>query len=174
MRFKIQKVEVIKHRKTQKRPCNENWMKDDEKIMREKIKNVGCKPPQWKISSDYKLCSSKEQMEAFVEFDVTRYEPPCQNIEKIMYAYEEFEILDTWSDGFANLIDLFEANLFEVVLEFQDGTYMEIQQVRDYSVQDAVGDIGGYLGLFLGFALVQIPELLLTMYSWIEAYFLKI
>ena len=45
---------------------------------------------------------------------------------------------------------------------------MEIQQVRDYSIQDVVGDIGGYLGLFLGFAILQIPELIFRIYFWID------
>ena len=34
--------------------------------------------------------------------------------------------------------------------------HMEIRQVRDYSIQDVVGDIGGYLGLFLGFSFFDV------------------
>ena len=59
-------------------------------------------------------------------------------------------------------------NIFEVILEFTDTTYMEIEQVRDYGIQDVVGDVGGYLGLFLGFALLQIPEVIFTIISWIK------
>ena len=44
--------------------------------------------------------------------------------------------------------------IFEVVLEFQNGAYMEIRQIRAYSIEDLVGDIGGYLVQFLGFALL--------------------
>ena len=59
------------------------------------------------------------------------------------------------------------------MLEFQDATYMEIHQVRSYSIQDVVGDVGGYLGLFLGFAILQIPEFLFRVYFWIQGVIAK-
>ena len=35
--------------------------------------------------------------------------------------------------------------------------------LKAYSMQDLVGYIGGYIGLFLGVALMQIPRLILTL-----------
>ena len=169
MRFKIQKLEVIKHRQTSKTPCNQNWKKDDEEIMAQKVKSAGCRPSHWKTSKEFPICTSKEQMETFLEINVTRYEPACTSIQKIVHTYQEFEILEDWTQEWLDQID----HAFEVMLEFQDSRYMEIQQVRSYGVEDVVGDIGGYLGLFLGFALLQIPELFFNIYSWVEVYFLK-
>ena len=95
---------------------------------------------------------------------MTDYIPACQSIQKILYTYQEFKIIEDWTQEWLDEID----SIYEVLLEFQDGTYMEIQQVRDYSIQDVVGDIGGYLGLFLGFAILQIPELIFRIYFWID------
>ena len=80
-----------------------------------------------------------------------------------MYTYEEFDTLGDWIDGWPE-----EADMFDVVLEFQDDTYMEIQQLRRYGIQDIVGDIGGYLGLFLGFSLIQIPQLIFKIIDTLE------
>ena len=162
MRFKTQKLEVIKNRETAKHSCNQNWKKDDEQIMMEKITDVGCKPPHWKINSNSPRCTTQKQMKLFSEFNMTQYQPACQSIQKILYVYEEYEILEDWTDEWLNETD----KIFEVMLEFQDGTYMEIQQVRDYGVQSVIGDAGGYVGLFLGFALLQIPELIFNIYYW--------
>ena len=161
MKFKIQKLEVIKHRETKKKPCYKNWTKDDKHIMTEKIKRVGCKPSHWKMDTKLPICKFKKQMEEFLEFDMTLYQPACQSIQKILHTYEEQEdILLYHHSEWSNKID----GIFEVVIEFQDGTYMEVQQVRDYGFLDVVGDIGGYLGLFLGFALLQIPDLIFKIY----------
>ena len=164
MRFKIQKLEVMKHRETHNFKCNMKLKESDESKMLEKIREVGCKPPWWKEILAFPFCRSKEKLKMFSEFNMTDYIPACQSIQKILYTYQEFEIVEDWTQEWTDEID----NIYEVLLEFQDGTYMEIQQVRDYSIQDVVGDIGGYLGLFLGFAILQIPELIFRIYFWID------
>ena len=164
MRFKIQKLEVMKHRKTKTSQCNTNLRGNDERKMLGKIKEVGCKPPWWKEIDDFPVCKSKEKIKTFTKFNVSNYVPACQSVEKILYAYQEFDIVEDWTQEWLDEVH----KAFEVMLEFQDATYMEIRQVRDYSIQDVVGDIGGYLGLFLGFAILQIPEFLFRIYFWIE------
>ena len=81
-----------------------------------------------------------------------------------MYAYEEHGMLEDWTSEWMNKTN----DIFEVTLEFMGDTYMEIEQVRSYGLQDVVGDIGGYLGLFLGFSLLQIPDILIGIMSWID------
>ena len=41
--------------------------------------------------------------------------------------------------------------------------YKEIEQVRAYDVQSLVGNVGGYMGLFLGYAILHFPKLLSDM-----------
>ena len=163
MRFKVQKLEVIRNRETSNKPCNKNWKEDDKTMLLQKISRIGCKPSFLKINSNSPICKSQNHMKMFATFNSSHYRPPCQSIQKILYAYEEYGILEDWTDEWTSEID----DIFEVMFEFTDGTYMEIEQVRDYGVQDVVGDIGGYLGLFLGFALLQIPEMIFTIISWI-------
>ena len=164
MRFKIQKLEVIRQRETSKEPCNKDWKEDDETMLLQKISRIGCKPSFLKIKSDSPICKSQKQMKMFATFNSSHYHAPCQSIQKILYAYEEYSILEDWTEEWTSEID----DIFEVMFEFTDGTYMEIEQVRDYGLQDVVGDIGGYLGLFLGFALLQIPEMIFSIICWID------
>ena len=164
MKFKLQKLEVIRHRETSTEPCNKNWKEDDETMLRQKIKRIGCKPSYLKVSSDYPTCKSQKHMKMFTTFNLSHYHPPCVSIQKILYAYEEYDDLEDWTYGWMN-----ETNdIFEVILEFMGDTYMEIEQVRSYGFQDVVGDIGGYLGLFLGFSLLQIPQIINAIMSGIE------
>ena len=93
MKFKIQKLDVVIQRKTNKRPCISDWKKYDEYIMKEKIESVGCQPPYWKINTTFPSCKFKKQMGKFAKFNMTKYHPSCRNIRKILYIYEEEDIL---------------------------------------------------------------------------------
>ena len=142
--------------------CNRNWQKYDEEIMLEKIKDVGCQPFHWMKITNAPLCQNQKQMKRFTQFNITEHKVACQSIQKILYNYEEFEILEDWTDGWINEI----SKMFEVLIEFQDDIYMEVRQMRDYGIQSVVGEIGGYMGLFLGFAILQIPELIFNIYCY--------
>ena len=48
--------------------------------------------------------------------------------------------------------------MFQVMLTFQGSTYTEITQIKAYDVQTLIGNAGGYVGLFLGVALIQLPS----------------
>ena len=41
-------------------------------------------------------------------------------------------------------------------------------QTRAYTIDDLVGTCGGYIGLFLGYAVVQFPKLLELLYQTIK------
>lgn len=164
MRFKIQKLEVMKHRKTRNYNCNMKMEENDKMRIRNMFEDIGCKPPWYKENEFVPVCKNKEKIKAFLKLNPTRYVPPCQSIYKILETYHELGRIEDWKQEWLNEV----YSLFEVMLEFQDGTYMEIRQIRAYPMQALVGDIGGYLGLFLGFALLQIPEVSFKIYVWID------
>ena len=81
---------------------------------------------------------------------------PCQEIEKIIFSYDELSwLVDDWiTDANANDTNQSEnksENMFEVLLNFNDGTYMEIQNAKSYDTWTLLGNAGGYVGLFLGY-----------------------
>ena len=43
---------------------------------------------------------------------------------------------------------------------------------RSIDAHSLVGNIGGYVGLLLGFSIVQIPEILLQAYKKVQMYYL--
>ena len=47
---------------------------------------------------------------------------------------------------------------YEIQMRFEEEGYMLMEQTRDYDIQSLVGNSGGYLGLFLGYAVLQIPQ----------------
>ena len=51
-----------------------------------------------------------------------------------------------------------------VKVNFMTSNYKEITEVRAYGIQALVGNAGGYVGLFLGFALKEIPKKFFILY----------
>ena len=97
--------------------------------------------------------------------NLTEHISPCQTIENLFFAYEQSET--------ANIPPPFHEikttkNIFVVSLIFLSANYKEITHVQAFDAQSLVGNSEGYLGLFLGYALLQIPEFLTTAYDWIK------
>ena len=49
---------------------------------------------------------------------------------------------------------------FFVEIQYLEKYYEEIQQLKDFDFQDFISNLGGFIGIFLGYSMMQIPELL--------------
>ena len=166
MKFKLQNIVVINMRNKPKNPCNENWRNDDQIKRRNIMTKVGCQPPHWRKLTDLENCTNKEQMKKFYYLDLTDQRPPCKSIQKVLYGYEELNyIADNWLASSGDSSDIY----FNVAIELDDSTFMEIKHVRAFDIQSLIGNSGGYFGLFTGYALLQVPQLI----SYIIGHFNK-
>lgn len=43
-------------------------------------------------------------------------------------------------------------------MAFRDLTFKEIKQNHAYDIKKLIGDVGGYIGLLLGYALIALPD----------------
>lgn len=175
LNFKVVNMEVLRRRNKQQQQCNDQW-NDDDRIIERTIALVGCRPPHWQTTSKEKKCRNSKQMEQykwipFVERiphipsmnGLDDLPPPCQDILEIHYEYSN----TTWNqDEFAGL-DV-ETDFFEVNLAFPSPTYKEIIHVRAYDENSLMSYVGGYIGMFLGLGLLQVPQLLYAAHKKIQ------
>ena len=47
-----------------------------------------------------------------------------------------------------------------IITNFPDETYQEILNVKSFNVEALWSSIGGFVGIFLGYSLMQVPELI--------------
>lgn len=154
MQFKVQNIVVIHRRNKPESQCNENWEQDDWIRMKAYMTKVGCQPPHWKRMNDLPNCTSMDEMYKFYALKLDDQKPPCKSIQKVMYAYEELDDIKYNYLGYED-----DNRHFKVSLQIEDATFMNIQHVRAFDAQSLIGNAGGYLGLFTGYALLQIPSL---------------
>ena len=149
---------MTKHQKINQKtsPCNEDPEYDFHGcVMRSITRKVGCRPP-WDLGAyqDLQICEDVKKIQRFENLcmDVildnltiivkqTKCLTPCQ--------YNEYK--------FASKPDTYQTNGYQlVILKFPDNEVTIETEVELYSFISLVSDIGGALGLFLGFSFVMV------------------
>ena len=114
-----------------------------------------CRPPY--VTTFQNLCSNQTSLKNIRSKLVDLWngvDPnhlPCNGMEKVNYEVTEY--------------DLKEANpaYLEVMFRHRDLTYKEVKMKRAFDLSALVGNIGGFVGLFLGYALIMIPASMKTI-----------
>ena len=171
MNFKIKNMEVLRRRNKHVKPCNDEW-NDDTKILETIAEKAGCTPPYWAVHKQKKKCTDPKQLKTFdlpliywiprvpyLNF-LNALSPPCQTILELNYDYSE----TSWKIEEFSGLDV-ELDFFEVNVGFPSPTYKEIIQVKAYDEESLLGYVGGYIGMFLGISLLQIPDIIKTTYK---------
>ena len=161
----VENIEILKRRHVTKDSCTdvENY---DEHFKELVVSSVGCYPPYGKANLDAPMCDSKEKLMKVSEKMWDRFygkvftAPPCTTIQRIDVEYLDSE---PWDE------DTSTADSLYFPIFFRDITYKNVVQVRDYSHSDLGGDVGGYLGLLLGYALVQVPNLIWKLFAFLTS-----
>ena len=153
--FDIRGMEVLRYRDTPQHPCKEGFPNYDEDVLKEILAKEECRPPY--ATSSQKPCSNQTGLKNIRTKLVDHWKGPnlrhlpCNGMEKVNYEVTEY--------------DLEEANpaYLEVMFWHTDLTYKEVKMKRAFDLSALVGNIGGFVGLFLGYALIMIPALLKTI-----------
>ena len=171
MKFFLKSLEVLRRRQKIGKQCydRENY---DGKIMDTIKKNVGCSPAMWLSNRSEPICKTREsfqkinaesQDQVYRPTKNKKYIDPCLDVEKIQIDYIEEDIPSVGDNSGDDDEGWF-------ILEFVVLTnkFKEIKQVRKYSVQSLVGNLGGYIGLCLGYALMSLPSVILEIWRNIK------
>ena len=157
-----------------KEACEEDWKKNDKVMIEKMSEDVKCTLPHWKMNSELPLCQKQQLTKIRIKlYQLRNNNPPCQAIEKILYTYDETDGLENFDETISETrkqlgIRYDISDIFQVMLTFQGSTYMEITQIRAYDGQSLIGNAGGYVGLFLGVALIQLPSAFQCFYRLLK------
>ena len=164
--FKLRDMEVIQRRQKSGSEC---LIADDyDRIkLEDMILEVGCRPYYLNHSTVNRICKTKKEIddlmtrnvETFFRLKQTEHDiPPCSDIQKLQidHKIETTEMTLLEEHAKERFQDMGNDTWFEIRLEIQTDTFKEIKQKRAYSSQSLIGNLGGYLGIFIGFTLLDI------------------
>jgi len=162
MDFNVKGMEVSVNRfKPRSGNCIPQWNNFDEMSLEDHIKSVGCRTPYQPKTYRLPVCNSTEKMKKAQTFLDTKRIHPCREITHIDYQMVEADQGNTriYAQGKK------WRYWFGVVLRFLNYRFKKIITKKEVDFQSLVGYIGGYMGMFMGFALAQIPEVIYTSFK---------
>ena len=134
---------------------------------------IGCKAPYWIANRTTPGCSNishmKKAHEPFKYYTWTEFideiQEPCQTIETFGVTYSEDVYDHVYPNGTA------KEKVFYIILRFRDmPRFKQITQVASYDFASTYGNAGGYIGIYVGWSFIQIPEFIMYVYSAIKRY----
>ena len=164
MKFTIRNVDMLKLRNKRNDFCYENFIDHDQTVFDKIMEKAKCRPYYLQTENGLPFCESNDLRKNFINSPndvITKFDPPCQSITKVQFEYEDLY------DGEYE----FSENVDEIIIigiDIMDQLFNQIEQTSAYNIDNLVGDIGGYFGLFLGYAISQIPSTLLMLVNIIK------
>ena len=138
--LEVTSIELLKRRDKKQEHCMTEWMLYDKILEHNQIEKVGCRAPYQRSPMEIPVCDSMEKIEK-VLFDgqelALEYEPPCQEMPTVEYNHG---IVDA-DPNFGDKITIY--------VSYPD-KWKIITQSQKVDVHTLIGNMGGYIGLFLG------------------------
>ena len=150
-------VSILRKRSKTNSRCNLALEDDDKEFKMKVIKQVNCIPGYWaSLLSDtlpLGLCETSKQLQDvygniqnFTGF-MSSYDPPCVEMQVPVNVQQK----TYYGDGKSRL---------SISISYLAEKYQEITNVRDFDLETLGSGIGGYIGIFLGYSLLQVSDLL--------------
>ena len=168
LQIKVSQSAVWRKRAVKSRTCLEDIDDYDQYIQEAVSTKIGCVPPFWmnrvNLTLHLEECTSLERFKdlnaAIVDFEdvFDEFQTPCT---------------DMFNSVVWNSLPLRKKFRY-IEINYVDRYFEEIKQIEDFGVQDFISNLGGFIGIFLGYSMMQIPELLgkftNTLRCFIEMY----
>ena len=151
----IDNLEVIRRRNTLKTHCYEDSKNWDGYVFSQILVDTKCKPPHW-MEKNHPVCQNEYLIRKHnIDTDsfsnpefVNQFIEPCDEVQSVSCYIEEFYKPQNTEPTLSTYIMFF----------FKYGKYKDIVHIRSFDVESLIGNMGGYVGLFLGFAIWQAPD----------------
>jgi hypothetical protein len=175
--IRISQVEVLRRRADSTTPCHDQYEEhneDHEWIMRV-MKQVGCIPTFWR--RHYHFINNMDQMKTESSLDICKNASDYVHIDKYTSRYNKmkkripkFKSCKQTSI-FAN-VDIFyrghEKHEFLMQVNHINEEYKETLNTRGFNDETLLSTVGGYIGIFLGYSLLQMPSMFIDLLVWLK------
>ena len=165
--FFVSQVTLLRSRHDAIDTCDRDLKNEDMMLLISIVKKVGCVPSYWKtivqMDSAYPICNISKQYSFAYGFvsNITKarklFNPPCEQM--IVVSYIQKEQGRKRDEKTAHYLDF----------EFIQGSelFQEIQNIRDFGTETCWSGIGGFIGMIVGYPLIQAPSLFFGYIIWL-------
>ena len=166
LEIKLSECKRIKRRVDSNEPCSENIENYDQYFQQKIAEHLGCVPIYFKYAmtneSNIEECESKNKlMEA--QYIIDNFDKFLNGIAK---PCDEMLVLTI--DSVDNNPDL-KPNDIAIKFIYSDKVYEEIEYTKGIKFEGWLSNVGGFVGIFLGYSMMQFPDVILfiiTMFNY--------
>ena len=170
----ITNVKIILKRNKKEEMCDETVLGDDDRWVEQAAIDVGCVPIFWadRMTKDIKLnpCQTYHQYSRTALntgdfWNITqKFSPPCRYLNTLSTSqFGNAMVMGFNPEGYKQL-KLHRGLAFRII--YKTNEYEEIANQRLFNEWDLFGQIGGIVGIMLGFSFLQVPEMLLNVFTF--------
>ena len=135
-------MEILQRRNSRKKKCLKDVYAYDSIVVDEYVKNKGCRAPYLRTDVTVPLCNSNKTMKDglinYMKASSATVPKPCYRVSTLKTKGEYKNML-----GFEN------SKVWYLTIQYPSEVKV-ITQSKEVDIHTLIGNIGGYLGLFLG------------------------
>ena len=163
--FRISQTTLLRKRSVQNNSCDKK-IEDHDRFLLESLSNdAGCVPPYWKNIvrrlTSLRECTTPEQLKKIYDLHkdykkiLENHDTPCLDM---------FNSITSMKAMHNDMKMCKKCTYIEIA--YLEKYYEEIREIKDFGFEDFISGLGGFIGIFLGYSMMQIPQLLgiLLMY----------
>ena len=160
--IRISAVSVLRRRPDAKMPCDPNLENVDVSFRKNVMIKVGCIPPYWKAFNDsttgLPVCVTENQLKDAYKYShygnlkyiLNENDPPCTDM------------------TVSSSVDMSYSKDLDLVFQHRSDEYLETINKRDFGIENLWSSVGGFVGIFLGFSLFQLVEVMIDRFCWFK------
>ena len=167
-------VKVLRRRHDANIPCNPDADNQDNLFHKAAVKEFGCMPPYWKsimnqTQTESEVCRNSTQLKTAFDYfksvfikdrkiTLSNNEAPCTEMSVSSKLINEVKHKQSYPAVKKKMT---------ITFRYQEDQYRETINSKEYTFEDLLANSGGYIGMFLGFGLLQIPQLIYAYFSYL-------
>ena len=156
LEFKLFSGSLLRKRPDSHNPCNQDIEDYDAYLLLSITRKLNCIPPYWKyrIHDDnlhISPCESSQQLKDAYYYTqtimdaVASYDKSC--VEMFISSTSNWDLMHRTEDFYMKFI-------------YEEKYFQEIKYTRSFGLESFVSNVGGFIGIFLGYSIMQFPEFL--------------
>ena len=154
IKLTIPAITILRKRSTESNECNERPMDDAIDFRKKVIAEVNCTPSYWKplfnASEIFRICNTSIELQKVYRL--------IQNPNAIL-SMSHVPCAEMLIPLVVQKNQKNEQSRFHISIDYSTTDYQEIMQLRDFDLISMFSGIGGFVGMFLGYSLLQVTEL---------------
>lgn len=156
LEFRILQSKTLRKRADSNIPCIPNIGNYDEHLQKQVIRELGCVPVYWKYLLNHELpfdiCVDPDKLrEAF------RNISDASNILK--WNQQPCDEMSLLAMNSVNPNTVIQPNDIAISFHYKEKMYEEVQYSKAMEFESWLSNVGGFVGIFLGYSMMQFPEL---------------